>query len=104
MAKNGRAKAPAIDIATLQPDELNQLKILVKDYVARRDNIENEIVGLRESLKDLNEEFEEKIDIKTLNMAIRVLKIESTVAHRGSYESLYDVLKDDYVNGVKEEP
>lgn len=104
MAKRGRNKPPSVDIATLQPDELNQLKIVVKDYIVRRDNIENEIAGLRESLKDLNDEFKEKIDLKTLNSVIKVLKIESTIEHRDNYDSLYDVMRDDFVNSVTDEP
>jgi len=105
MAKNKkRTKAPEIDLATLQPNELNELKRVVKEYVDRKDNIENEIQGLKESLKDLTEEFQEKIDIKTLNQVLQVLKIESKVAFKSNYDSLYEVLKDDFVNGVTDVP
>ncbi len=104
MAKKQRVKAPQIDIATLQPDELNQLKVVVKEYLTRRDNIETEITGLKDSLKDLNEEFEQKVDIKTLQQVIAVLKIEAKVAYKGNFDSLYEVLKSDYTNGLTDEP
>ena len=101
--KNKRNRAPQVDIATLQPTELNELKNLVKNYLARKENIEVEIEGLKESLKDLKEEFEGKVDIKTLDQVLKVLKIESAVAHKSNFDSFYEVLKDDFVNNLTNE-
>jgi uncharacterized protein (UPF0335 family) len=97
-----RKKKPQleIDISAMQPDELSELKKVVKEYVGRMDNLDEEIAGLREAKKDLKSEFESRLDIGTLEKVLKILKVESEVDHKGTYEALYDVLKDDFVNGL----
>lgn len=103
MAARKRKKDP-VDIAELQPDELNELKKVVREYLERSQNIDNEIAGLRESKKDLKDEFESRLDIKTLEQVVKVLQIEESVAHKGNYDSFQEILKDDFVNRVTDSP
>ena len=100
MAMSRKKRPETVDIASLQPTELNELKEVAREYLERRENIESEIVGLKESLKDLKDEFASRLDIKVLDQVIKVLKIEAKVERKGTYDALSEVLRDDYVNGL----
>jgi len=83
MAKN---KKQILDVAALGPAELDELKKSVLDFVERSNNIDNEIELLKEDRKALVEEFAEKIDMKTLNAVLRIIKIEEGVAHKDTFD------------------
>ena len=76
----------AYNLQELQPDELNELKDLVRDYVKRLKSLDSEITGLREAKSDLNDEFKNKLDIRTLNIVMRILKAEDSVQHRDTFD------------------
>lgn len=90
----GKKKAPEINVAELQPDELNALKVTVKEFLDKVETIENEIEGLKEDRKSVLEEYAEKLDMKTLQAALKVLKIQRGVAHRDSFDVFMEVLTD----------
>lgn len=94
------ANKKQIDVASLQPDELNALKTVVREFIERLSNIDNEAEELKESRKDLIAEFEDKLDVKTLKAAMRVAKIQGDVAHRHTFDLFMEVLSDDYVNRI----
>jgi uncharacterized protein (UPF0335 family) len=78
----------------MQPDELNSLKDLVKEFMNRLQNIDNEIETLKEDRKELIEEFKSKLDMKTLQAALRVVKIQQGVAHKDTFDVFLEVLTD----------
>jgi uncharacterized protein (UPF0335 family) len=78
-----------------QPDELGTLAESVKEFMERYKSLENEIGLLRIDQKDLKEEFSERLDIKTLNAAMRVVKIEAGVQHKDTYDNMIEVLKEE---------
>lgn len=82
------------NVATLEPDELNALKALVKEFVTRVENVDNEIETLKEDRKALIEEYKEKLDLKTLQAALKVLKIQRGVQHQDTYELFIEALQD----------
>lgn len=82
------------NIATMMPDEVNALRLVVKEFINRCQNIDNEIETLKEDRKELIEEFKEKLDMKTLQAAMKVVKIEQGVAHRDTYDLFTEALKD----------
>lgn len=88
------------NVDLMMPDELNELKKLVREFLNRYENIENEIEGLKQSKKDLMEEYANKLDMKTLSAALRVLKIKSSVAHKDTFDMFVEVLTDDHVNNL----
>ena len=98
MAKKQQPKN--YNVAEMQPDELNELKKVVGEFMKRLTNIENEMETLKEDRKVLIEEFSEKLDMKTLTMAIKAVKLESGVAHKDTYDLFIEVLKDDVTNGL----
>lgn len=91
-----KKKQPPVDVAALQPDELNELKRVVVEYVKRLERIDNEIEQLREDKKTLKDEFEERLDIRTLEKVLRILKIESEVDHRHTFDCFKEVLSDEW--------
>jgi uncharacterized protein (UPF0335 family) len=90
MAK--RSKKQTVDIGQLQPDEINALRATVKEFMDRMQNIENEISTLKDDRKALVEEYADKLDIRTLNAALKVTKIQSEVEHRDCFDLFIEAL------------
>lgn len=76
-----------------QPDELNALKEVVGEFVRRLKTIEGEMDLLKESKKDLIDEFKDKLDTKTLNSAIRAVKIRKKVKYQDTFDTFVDILE-----------
>lgn len=89
MSKNKQSS-----VGDMEPDEVNEYKRIALEFVERLERIDNEIETLKEDKKELKEEFKEKIDLKTLNQVLRVLKVESTVVHKDTFEVIKEALKD----------
>jgi uncharacterized protein (UPF0335 family) len=100
-----RNKKEHVDIATLQPDELNELKKVVQEFINRLQNVDNEISTLKEDRKSLLEEYKEKLDVKMFQTALKVVQIESKVERKGSYDAFIEVLRtmDGYSEAVESE-
>ena len=80
------------NVDLMQPDELGELKKLVKEFVTRIGNVDNEIDLLKEDRKDLIEEYSTKLDLKVLQAAMKVIKIQQSVAHRDTFDLFLEVL------------
>lgn len=80
------------NVDLMQPDEINSLKALAAEFLDRLNNVDNEIELLKNDRKELLEEFKSKLDLKTLQAALRVNKIEQGVAHRDTYDLFKEVL------------
>jgi uncharacterized protein (UPF0335 family) len=81
------------NIAVMQPTELNALKTLVKEFMNRITNIDNEIELLKEDRKEVIAEYSDKLDYKTLQAALKVLKIQEGVEHKDTYDLFMEVLE-----------
>ena len=79
----------------MQPDELTELKKLVKEFVTRMTNIENEVSLLKEDRKALIEEFGTKLDLRVLNAALKVAKIKSSVDRKDTFDMFMEVLEEE---------
>lgn len=89
-----KREAANYNIDLMQPDEVNALKALAKEFVDRLQVVDNEIELLKEDRKTLVEEYKTKLDLKTLQAAIKVAKIKSTVAHQDTFELFLESLGD----------
>ena len=90
-----KKQSPAqYNVAALQPDEIGALRDLVKEFVGRVENIDNEIELLKEDRKSVIEEYAEKLDMKTLQAALKVLKIQQGVDHKDTYDLFLEALTD----------
>lgn len=76
----------------MQPDELGELKKLVKEFVSRIENVDNEIELLKQDRKDIVEEYSTKLDLKVLQAAMRVVKIKKGVTHKDTFDMFLEVL------------
>lgn len=95
MGRMAKKQAPKqYNTAELQPDELNALKATVKEFIQRIQNVDNEIELLKEDRKDLIEEFSDRLDMKTLQAALRVAKIQQGVQRRDTFDLFMEVLVD----------
>lgn len=82
------------NIATMQPDEIGALRGLVKEFITKIEAIDNEIELLKGDRKEVIEEYTDKLDMKTLQAALKVLKIQQAVAHRDTYDLFIEALTD----------
>jgi len=80
--------------AAMQPDEINALRALVKEFVGKIESVDNEIELLKNDRKEIIEEYTEKLDFKTLQAALKVAKIQSEVVHRDTFDLFMEVLSD----------
>lgn len=84
----------ALDGAERQPDEIGALTALVSEFVDRFKNIENEITLLKESQKELLEEYSDRLDVKTLQAAMRTVKIKKKVSYKDTFDTFVDILSE----------
>jgi hypothetical protein len=72
-------------------------KELIAEFVKRFQTLEDESEIIKQGKKDLKEEFKEKIDLKTLDKVIRVLKIRVKVEHQDTFDSMMEQLESEYL-------
>jgi uncharacterized protein (UPF0335 family) len=89
-----KESAKNYNVNLMQPDELGALKALVKEFMSRIQNVDNEIETLKEDRKDVIEEYSDKLDMKTLQAALKVLKIQQGVQHRDTFDMFIETLTD----------
>ena len=78
--------------AEMQPDELNTLRSLVKEFVEKIESVDNEIELLKTDRKEIIEEYQDKLDMKTLQAALKVVRIKQGVAHRDTFDLFLEAL------------
>lgn len=80
------------NVAHLQPDEIGALRNLVKEFIGKIESIDNEIELLKSDRKEVIEEYQDKLDMKTLQAALKVLRIQQGVAHKDTYDLFLEAL------------
>lgn len=93
MSRN-KKQVPTFDVAALQPDEINALREVVKGYIDRKTTILNEIETLKEDLKTLDEEYTEKLDLKTMKLVEAHFKLQEKIAHKDTFDLFVETLSD----------
>lgn len=81
-------------VAEQQPDELKELSALVKEFVHRLQSVDNEMELLKETRKELIEEYSSKLDIKVLNKALQIDKIMKKVEQKHTLDTFLEILTD----------
>jgi signal transduction histidine kinase len=66
---------------------------LVRDFVKRLHVLKLEEETIKVAIKDLKDEYKEKIDLKTLNKAMKYIKIEHDVDARDTFDSMVDLIR-----------
>ena len=94
MVKRKKNSQKQYNVAIMQPNEINQLRALVKEFVGKIEAVDNEIEMLKEDRKEIIEEYTEKLDYKTLQAALRVVKIQQGVEHKDTFDLFMEALSD----------
>ena len=89
MARN---KTAPKDIATLQPDEIGELKKVVQKFISEIEYIDGQIEGLKTDRKDVIDSYTDKLDIKTLNTALRIVKLKSKCDYKDTLDLFIETL------------
>ena len=84
----------ALDGAERRPDELGALTALVSEFVDRLKSIEAEIDTLKQDQKELVEEYSDRLDVKTLQAAMRTVKIKKKVGYKDTFDTFVDILEE----------
>lgn len=84
----------SLDGAERQPDELGALTALVSEFVDRLKSIESEIDTLKQDQKELVEEYSDRLDVKTLQAAMRTVKIKKKVGYKDTFDTFVDILEE----------
>jgi len=79
--------------ADAQPDELNELSAIVEEFTKKIAYIENEMETLKEDRKAIVEEYKEKLDMKTLNAAMKIVKTKRAVEHKHTLDNFLEILE-----------
>lgn len=77
----------------VQPTSITELEPIVKEFVTRLKTIKNEQELLKQDEKDLIEEFTNKLDMKTLKAALRVVAVREKVNHKDTFDTFLEVLE-----------
>lgn len=90
----GKQAPKQYNVASMQPDEVNALRALVQEFIGRVESLDTEIEGLKEDRKDLIEEYSDRLDMKTLQAALKVLRIKQGVQHKDTFDLFIEALTD----------
>lgn len=94
MSKNKKGPEKQYNIANMQPDEVGAIRTLVKEFITKIEAVDSEVELLKEDRKEIIEEYSDKLDMKTLTAALKVVKIQSMVEHRDTYDLFIEALGD----------
>ena len=72
---------------------LFQSRSLVKEFVVKIESVDNEIELLKTDRKEIIEEYTEKLDLKVLQAAMKVVKIKQGVNHQDTFDLFMEVLE-----------
>lgn len=76
----------------MMPDELNALKAVVKEFMDKIQSVDDEVELLKEDRKEIIEEYSDKLDMKTLRIALQVIKLQNAVAHKDAFDLFMEAL------------
>lgn len=75
------------------PAGITQLEPIVREFVEKLKSIKNEQELLKEDEKALLEEYGEKLDMKTLKAAMRVVAVREKIERKDAFDTLVEVLE-----------
>lgn len=81
------------DEAAAQPTSLTELEPLVTEFIDKLKMLEHEEETLKEQKADLLDEYKSKLDVKTLNQALRLVKLKEKVLHKDTFDSFVELLE-----------
>lgn len=80
------------------PENLDDLKPIVSEFIERYKRLENEAQELKEQQKELIEEFSDKLDTKTLKLAMKEVELRAKVERKHYFDLFVHVLGGEMVD------
>lgn len=77
----------------VMPSSITDLEPVVKEFVDKLKVIKHEQETLKQDEKELIEEYSEKLDMKTLKAAMRVVAVREKVERKETFDCLVEVLE-----------
>lgn len=79
--------------ANSMPMSITELEPIVRDFVEKLKSIKAEQELLKQDEKDLVEKFSQKVDMKTLKAAMKVVAVREKVDRKETFDTLCEVLE-----------
>mgnify|MGYP000532333582 CR=1 FL=1 len=80
------------EVANQMPMNVADLEPIVKEFIEKMNTIKQEEETLKEDRKALIEEYKEKLDVKTLNQAMKVCDLKAKVDRKETFDLFVRVL------------
>lgn len=80
--------------AVEMPDSIQSVAEIAKEYLGKLQAIDDEIETLKEDKSSLREEYKRKLDLKTLDKALRIVKLRADVQHKDAFDTFMEILQD----------
>lgn len=79
-------------VANSQPESLTELAPIIKEFVDKLKMLENEEANLKEQKKELIESYTDRLDTKTLKLALRAAAIKEKVERKDTFDTFCEIL------------
>lgn len=90
--KGSRSKSSASEEPNSMPENINDLKPIVAEFIDRYKRLENEEQELKLQKKELVEEYADKLDTKTLKLAMKEVELRAKVERKHYFDLFVHVL------------
>lgn len=77
------------------PSSITELRPVVEEFTNRLRVLEHEIETLNEQKKELVEEYSDRLDTKTLKLALRAVALKDKVQHKDTFDTFVTILTDE---------
>lgn len=77
---------------TLSDNMIGKSKADVDEFLDRYKQLEFEMENLKEDQKNLVEEFKDRLDLKTLKLAIRAVKLQKRVTDKHAFDVFFEAV------------
>lgn len=83
-------------VANAQPMSITELQPIVEEFIKELQTIKTEQETLKQDEKDLVEKYSEKLDTKTLKLAMRSVDLKAKVERKDTYDLFVEILERNY--------
>ncbi|TXH11472.1 MAG: hypothetical protein E6R04_02480 [Spirochaetes bacterium] len=90
MTRRAEDEGMGVDVG---PSSITDLEPIIQEFVEKMKRLKNEQELLKQDEKELMEEYKEKLDMKALKAAMRVVAVREKVDHKDTFDSMVEVLE-----------
>ena len=93
MTKNRKSIKAQEEVANSQPMSITELQPIVEEFMKKLSTIKQEQETLKEDEKALLEEYSDRLDIKTLKLAMRSVDLIAKVERKETFDLFVETLE-----------